>query len=50
MSFLKEAFGWKDIMDLGDLTNARATEGLVALWARIFVSTNQPMFAFKVVR
>ena len=50
VSFLKESFGWKDIMDLGDLTNARATEGLVALCARIYVSTNQPMFAFKVVR
>lgn len=50
VSFLKEAFGWTDIMDLGDLTNARATEGMVALWARVFMSTNNPMFAYKIVR
>lgn len=49
-NLLTEGFGWKDVMDLGDLTNARATEMLVVLWARIYASTQAPMFAFKVVR
>ena len=48
--YLKDWFGWKDVMDLGDISNARGTEMLLPLWARVYTSTNNPMFAFKVVR
>jgi predicted dinucleotide-binding enzyme len=47
---LKEGFGWKDVIDLGDITNARATEMLVVLWARLYGTLKTPMFGFKVVR
>ncbi|CAN5266687.1 NAD(P)-binding domain-containing protein [soil metagenome] len=47
---LKEWFGWKDIVDLGDLTNARATEMYVVLWARLYGALQNPMFNVKLVR
>ena len=43
-------FGWNDIIDLGDITNARATEMLLPLWVRTYMATQNPYFAFKVVR
>jgi len=47
---LKEWFGWKDILDLGDITNARGTEMYLPLWARLYGSLQNPMFTIKVVR
>jgi predicted dinucleotide-binding enzyme len=47
---LLESFGWKDVVDLGDITNARATEMWVPLWARLFGVLGTPMFGMKVVR
>jgi hypothetical protein len=47
---LTDWFGWKDVLDLGDLTNARATEAYVTLWARTYMATKNPMFNVKVVR
>jgi predicted dinucleotide-binding enzyme len=43
-------FGWKHVTDLGDITNARATEMLLALWVRLFGKYQSPMFQFRVVR
>jgi len=43
-------FGWKDVIDLGDLTNARGTEMYVVLWARLFGGLGTPMFNVKIVR
>lgn len=43
-------FGWKHIIDLGDITNARATEMLLPLWVRLYGSLKTPMFNFRVVR
>lgn len=47
---LLQSFGWQDIFDLGDITNARGTEMLLPLWARVYVATGKPMFSFKLVR
>lgn len=48
-SLLKE-IGWKEesILDLGDITAARGTEGLIPLWLRIWGVTIGT-FSFKVV-
>jgi 8-hydroxy-5-deazaflavin:NADPH oxidoreductase len=48
-SILKE-FGWKDteILDLGDITTARGTEGILPIWLRIFGATKTGFFNFKV--
>jgi predicted dinucleotide-binding enzyme len=48
--YLTEWFGWKDIIDLGDITNARGSEMYVALWVRLFGALKTPMFGIKVVR
>lgn len=47
---LLESFGWKDVLDLGDITNARAMEAYVTLWVRMFNALGTPMINVKVVR
>jgi predicted dinucleotide-binding enzyme len=47
---LKSWFGWKSIIDLGDITNARGTEMLLPLWVRLYASFQSPMFNFKIAR
>ncbi|MCB1517858.1 MAG: NAD(P)-binding domain-containing protein [Hyphomicrobiaceae bacterium] len=48
--FLKEQFGWTDVIDLGDITTARGTEAVLLWWVRLWGSLQNPMFAFKIVR
>ena len=43
-------FGWKDIIDLGDITTARGTEMMLPIWLRTFMATGNGHIAFKVVR
>jgi hypothetical protein len=45
-----QQFGWKDIIDLGDLSAARGMEAFVPFWVRIMVSLNTPQFGIKIVR
>lgn len=45
-----DQFGWKDIIDIGDITTARGTEMLLPIWLRIFMATGSGYFAFKIVR
>jgi predicted dinucleotide-binding enzyme len=47
---LLRTIGWQDIVDLGDITNARATEMLLPIWVRLYGALKTPMFSFKVVR
>lgn len=47
---LREWFGWKDVVDLGDITNARGTEMYLPLWVRLYGALKTPMFSVKVVR
>ena len=49
-SILKEWFGWKDVVDLGDITNARGSEMWLPLWVRLYGALNTPMFGMKIVR
>jgi predicted dinucleotide-binding enzyme len=42
-------FGWRDVVDLGDLTGARAMETYVLLWIRLYTSVGTPMVNIKVV-
>lgn len=43
-------FGWKDILDLGDITTARGVEMYLPLWLRIWGSTGTGMLNIKVVK
>jgi 8-hydroxy-5-deazaflavin:NADPH oxidoreductase len=42
--------GWQDILDLGDLTAARALEMYLPLWLRLFRTVGTLMLNIKVVR
>ncbi len=48
---LIEEFGWKEqnILDLGDITNARGTEAVLPIWLRVWGATQKGAFNFKVV-
>ena len=48
--WLGEWFGWRDVIDLGDVTNARGTEMLLPIWVRLYGTLGSPMFNFKIVR
>jgi 8-hydroxy-5-deazaflavin:NADPH oxidoreductase len=47
---LTEWFGWRDVIDLGDISSARATEMLMPIWLRLWGALGTPMIGFKVVR
>lgn len=49
-SLLKE-FGWNDVnvLDLGDISNARATEAALPIWLRVWSATKTGAFNFKIV-
>ena len=49
-TWLREWFGWRDVIDLGDITNARGTEMLLPIWVRLWGALGTPTFNFKVVR
>ena len=46
---LAEWFGWRHIIDLGDITTARGTEMYLPLWLRL-MAMNGPAFNIKLVR
>jgi predicted dinucleotide-binding enzyme len=47
---LKGWFGWKSVLDLGDITAARAQEGYLLLWVRLYGAMRSPIFNVRVVR
>lgn len=47
---LREGFGWKDVIDVGDITAARATEGFLPLWTRLYGVLGSAQFSIRVVR
>ena len=47
---LLTTFGWKEFIDLGDITNARGTESYLPLWLRLMKSLGTAAFNIKVVR
>jgi predicted dinucleotide-binding enzyme len=49
-TLLEEWFGWREIVDLGDLTGARALESYVLLWVRAWGALGTPMFNVAIRR
>lgn len=47
---LKDWFGWKNVVDLGDISMARGTEMLLPIWLRLMMKYQSPMFNFKIVK
>jgi predicted dinucleotide-binding enzyme len=49
-NILKDWFGWQSVIDLGDITTARATEMLMPLWLRLYGVFQNANFNYKIVR
>jgi len=47
---LLESMGHRDVIDLGDLSTARATEMLLPVWLRLMGALGTPYLQFKIVR
>jgi 8-hydroxy-5-deazaflavin:NADPH oxidoreductase len=47
---LKDWFGWKRVIDLGDITTARGAESYVVLWACLWGVLGTTAFNLKIVR
>jgi 8-hydroxy-5-deazaflavin:NADPH oxidoreductase len=47
---LLKSLGWRDIIDLGDITKSRGTETMMHIWMNLFGLFDNPHFGFKVVR
>jgi predicted dinucleotide-binding enzyme len=43
-------FGWKDILDLGDISTARGTESYLPLWLRLYGALGTAEFNIRLVR
>lgn len=47
---LRGGFGWKQVIDLGDITTARGTEAYLMLWLRLWGAVGTPDFNIQVVK
>ncbi len=50
VDILKNSFGWKSVIDLGDITAARTTEMLLPIWIRLMGIHKSPNFNFHIVK
>jgi len=49
-AILKDWFGWKSVIDLGDITTARGAEMLLPIWVTLMGKLQTPAFNFKIAR
>ncbi len=47
---LTDGFGWKQVIDMGDITTARGTESYLMLWIRLWGALGTPDFNIHVVK
>jgi predicted dinucleotide-binding enzyme len=47
---LRESFGWRTVVDLGDITTARGAEAYVLLWLRLWGALGTADFNFQIVK
>ena len=50
VSDLLRSFGWRTIVDLGDITSARGAEMVLPLWLRLMGALKSPVFNFHIAR
>jgi predicted dinucleotide-binding enzyme len=50
IGLLRDCFGWQHIVDLGDLTGARAMEGYLLLWIRLWNQLGTSHFNIHIVK
>ncbi|MEM1417585.1 MAG: NAD(P)-binding domain-containing protein [Myxococcota bacterium] len=47
---LRDWFGWRDVVDVGDMRCARGLEAYLLLWTRLYGALGTPSFSIKLVR
>jgi predicted dinucleotide-binding enzyme len=47
---LRDWFGWKSVIDLGDISTARGTEGYILMWLRLYGAMKTADFNIRIVR
>jgi predicted dinucleotide-binding enzyme len=47
---LLRTFGWRNFLDLGPISAARGTEGLMPFWLRLMGKFGNPDFNYRIVR
>jgi 8-hydroxy-5-deazaflavin:NADPH oxidoreductase len=50
VEILRDGFGWKQILDLGDIKAARGTEAYVPFWVMMMTAQGTPTFNIKIVK
>jgi predicted dinucleotide-binding enzyme len=48
-ALLREGFGWRSVIDLGDITTARGAEMILPLWVMLMGVKGTALFNFRVV-
>ena len=48
--FLRDEFGWKTVIDLGDLTAARALEMMIMVWLKLWAAFGTADFNYRIAR
>jgi 8-hydroxy-5-deazaflavin:NADPH oxidoreductase len=48
--FLRDEFGWKTVIDLGDLTAARGLEMILMVWLKLWAAFGTADFNYKIAR
>jgi 8-hydroxy-5-deazaflavin:NADPH oxidoreductase len=49
-ALVKKEFGWKSVIDLGDISGARGTEHILPIWIRLWSVLGTPAFNIKIVK
>lgn len=49
-AILRDWFGWRHVLDIGDITAARAAEAYVTLWLRMMMAFGTPMFNVRITK
>lgn len=47
---IARSFGWQSFVDMGDIKGARAQEMFVVIWVRIWMTSGNPIFGYRIVR
>ncbi|MEO8129748.1 MAG: hypothetical protein ABJF23_08155 [Bryobacteraceae bacterium] len=47
---LLQTFGWKSVIDVGDITGARATEAMMLIWLRLYGKYGSADLNYRIVR
>jgi len=48
--FLRDEFGWRTVLDLGDLTAARGLEMMIMVWLKIWAALGTADFNYRIAR